>query len=271
VLRERVESLAGVERVLGANAVAVEQDADSVTVTTEDGRTITADYVIAADGARSTVRGLLGIEMEGDALLGYGQSIYWRGDLSEWVEGRLCIQFITGNRTGRPANIAPVDGVDRWVTMLMRPGVNARPEPPTREEAIEAIRGAVGAEVDPEIIDIATWRLSAQVAKRWREGRNFLAGDAAHSFPPTGGFGMNTGVQDVDNLIWKIAQVVAGHAEESLLDTYEQERADIARSNAAWSVKNGDRMRDIGKAIAADDMAELARLLEDQRSHIDAA
>lgn len=271
VLRDRAESLDGVELLLGAEVVAVDQDAESATVTTADGRTITSDYLIAADGAHSTIRRLLGIEMEGDALLGYGQSIYWRGDLSQWVDGRLCIQFITGNRTGRPANIAPVDGVERWVTMLMRPGVNARPEPPTHDEAIEAIRGAVGADVDPEIIDIATWRLSAQVAKRWREGRIFLAGDAAHSFPPTGGFGMNTGVQDVDNLVWKIAEVVAGRAEESLLDTYEQERADIARSNAAWSVKNGNRMRDIGKAIAADDLVELERLLEDQRSHIDAA
>lgn len=270
VLRERVESLDGVELILGANVIAMDQDADSVTVTTEDGRSVTADYLIAADGVHSTTRRLLGIELEGEPLLGYGQSIYWRGDLSQWVEGRLCIQFITGNRAGRPANIAPVDGVDRWVTMLMRPGANARPEPPTREEAVEAIRGAVGADVDPEIVDIATWRLSAQVATRWRVGRVFLAGDAAHSFPPTGGFGMNTGVQDVDNLVWKLARVVAGEAEDGLLDTYQQERMEIARSNAAWSVANGTRMRDIGKAIAAGDDAELARLLEDQRGHIDA-
>ncbi|GAA3936381.1 FAD-dependent monooxygenase [Microbacterium soli] len=271
MLRDHVENLDGVDLLLGAEAVAIEQDPESVTVTTADGREITADFLIAADGAHSATRSRLGIDMEGDALLGYGQSIYWRGDLSQWVEGRLCIQFITGNRTGRPASIAPVDGVDRWVTMLMRPGAHARPEPPTRREALDAIRAAVGADIDPEIIDIATWRLSAQVARRWRVGRVFLAGDAAHSFPPTGGFGMNTGVQDVDNLIWKMAEVLGGRAGDSLLDTYEQERADIARSNAAWSVRNGDRIRDIGRAIAAGDGAELERLLEEQRSHVDAA
>lgn len=81
---------------------------------------------------------------------------------------------------------------------------------------------------------------------------------------------MNTGVQDADNLVWKLALVAAGKAGDGLLDTYEAERIDVARSNAAWSVANSNRMRDIGKAIAADDREELARLLEDQRGHIDA-
>jgi putative polyketide hydroxylase len=270
VLLATVRSLDSVDLRFGENVVAVAQDDDGVTLTCASGATVSADYVIAADGIGSTVRQLLGIGLEGQPLLGYGQSIYWRGDLSEWVADRLCIQFITGNRTGRPANIAPVDGVERWVTMLMRPGAQARPEPPTHEEAVEAIRGAVGADIDPEILDIATWRLSAQVATRWRVGRIFLAGDAAHSFPPTGGFGMNTGVQDVDNLVWKLAFVAAGKAGQELLDTYEAERIDIARSNAAWSVANGDRMRDIGRAIASGEEKELARLLDDQRGHIDA-
>jgi putative polyketide hydroxylase len=270
VLLSRVRSLDHVELLLGQDVSELEQDERGVTLRTESGLRIDADYVIAADGVASTVRRLLDIDLEGKPLLGYGQSIYWRGDLSEWASDRLCIQFITGNRLGRPANIAPVDGVDRWVTMLMRPGAEARPEPPIHEEAVEAIHGAVGVDIDPEIIDIATWRLSAQIATRWRDGRVFLAGDAAHSFPPTGGFGMNTGVQDVDNLVWKIALVEAGLANPDLLDTYEVERIDIARSNAAWSVANSNRMRDIGKAIAANDMAEMNRLLEDQRGHIDA-
>lgn len=270
VLLSTVRTLDDVALHFGQDVTGVRQDADGVTLTTASGLTIHADYVIAADGVGSTVRRLLGIDMEGEPLLGYGQSIYWRGDLSAWVSGRLCIQFVTGHRTGKPATIAPVDGVDRWVTMLMRPGVQAKPEPPTHGEAVDAIQAAVGAEVTPEILDIATWRLSAVVATRWREGRVFLAGDAAHSFPPTGGFGMNTGVQDVDNLVWKLALVSANRAGASLLDTYQAERLDIARSNAAWSVANGDRIRDIGRAIATDDRAELARLLAQQRGHIDA-
>jgi putative polyketide hydroxylase len=270
VLLAAVQQIDGVDLRFGENVTGVRQDDDKVVVSTESGLELEADYVIAADGVSSTVRKLLGIVLEGEPLLGYGQSIYGRGDLSQWAADRPCIQFITGNRMGRPGSIASVDGVDRWVTMLMRPGARARPEPPTREEAIDAIRIAVGADIDPEVLDIATWRLSAQVATKWRDGRIFLAGDAAHSFPPTGGFGMNTGVQDVDNLVWKLAMVAVGKAGEELLETYEAERIDIARSNAAWSVANSNRMAGIGKAIAAGDDAEFARLLEDQRGHVDA-
>lgn len=270
VLLHAVSKLDAVAVRRGANVVALDQDDDRVMLATESGERVVADFVIAADGVGSTVRQLLGIELEGQPLLGYGQSVYWRGDLSPWVRDRQCIQFLTGHRLGRPASIAPVDGVDRWVTMVIRPGKQARPEPPTPEEAVEIIRGAVGADVDPQILDIATWRLSAQVATRWRVGRVFLAGDAAHSFPPTGGFGMNTGVQDVDNLVWKLRLTMDGVGGDQLLDTYEAERIDIARSNAAWSVANGDRIRHIGNAIATDDRTALERLLGEQRHHVDA-
>jgi putative polyketide hydroxylase len=269
VLLETVAGLPGVSLRAGEPVVGLTQDDDGVTLETAAGD-VRADYAIGADGVGSTVRRLLGIELEGDHALGYGQSIYWHGDLDRWVRDRLCIQFITGHRLGRPANIATVDGRQRWVTMLMQPGGDRRPEPPTPEQAVEVIRGAVGADVDPEIIDIATWRISAQVARTWRAGRVFLAGDAAHSFPPTGGFGMNTGVQDVHNLVWKLASVLRGEADEELLDSYEAERADVARSNASWSVANGTRMRDIGKAIATGDDDALRRLLDDQRGHVDA-
>lgn len=270
VLMEHVGRLRHVTVRAGESVTGITQSDEHVEVATDTGATVTADYVIAADGVSSTARALLGIDMEGDALLGYGQSIYWHGDLDEWVEDRLCIQFITGHREGRPANIATVDGHHRWVTMIMQPGGTSRPKQPTPEEAVKVIRGAVGADVEVEIIDITTWRISAQVARQWRAGRIFLAGDAAHSFPPTGGFGMNTGVQDVHNLVWKLAMVMDGRASDSLLDTYEAERIAVARSNAAWSVANGNRMRDIGRAIAANDEEGLAQLLHEQRSHVHA-
>lgn len=270
VLLDTVRALPDVTLRAADAVVALTQDADGVTLETERGGAVRADHVIAADGVGSTVRRLLGVEMEGDRVLGWGQSIYWHGDLDRWVRDRLCIQFVTGHRLGRPANIATVDGRRRWVTMLMQPPGDRRPEPPTPQQAVAAIRGAAGADVEPEIIDIATWRISAQVATRWRAGRVFLAGDAAHSFPPTGGFGMNTGVQDVHNLVWKLALVLRGEAGDALLDTYQAERLAIARSNAAWSVANGTRMRDIGRVIATGDDAALARLLEEQRGHVDA-
>jgi len=269
-LAEAVDAMDLVDVRMNAEVVAIRQEDDGVTVTTASGDSVRGDYVIAADGAGSTVRRMLGIGMEGKPVLGYGQSIYWHGDLSRWAADRPCVQFVTGNRTGFPSNIASVDGRERWITMIMQPAAEDRPTPPTPEEAVDIINRAVGADVSPQVLDIATWRISSQVASKWRDRRVFLAGDAAHSFPPTGGFGMNTGIQDAHNLVWKLAAVLHLQAGERLLDSYEQERIEIARSNAAWSEANGRRFREIGAAISAGDQQQFARLLDEQRAHVDA-
>jgi putative polyketide hydroxylase len=270
VLRRRVAALEHVTYRPGVAVTGVRDAGDHVVVACAAGEPLRADYVIAADGVGSTVREQLGIPLEGPAVLGYGQSIHWRGDLAAWTRDRPCIQFLTGDRTGTPASVASVDGRYRWVTMRMRPGDGPRPEPPTVADAVAVVRRAVGADIEPAILDIATWRISAQVAQSWRAGRVFLAGDAAHSFPPTGGFGMNTGVQDVHNLVWKLALVLRGQASPALLDSYETERKPVAASNAAWSVANGARFRAIGRALAGGEAAALADLIEEQRSHVDA-
>jgi 2,4-dichlorophenol 6-monooxygenase len=115
-------------------------------------------------------------------------------------------------------------------------------------------------------------------------GRVFLAGDAAHRFPPTGGFGLNTGVQDAHNLAWKLALVLAGRASDGLLDTYETERTPVARSNTDWSVRNfldggsavgpGNMMATMQIEAGGPDVPEvLARLQRDidaERDHFDA-
>jgi 2,4-dichlorophenol 6-monooxygenase len=96
---------------------------------------------------------------------------------------------------------------------------------------------------------LSTWNMSAQVAERYREGRTFLIGDAAHRFPPTGGLGLNTGVQDAHNLGWKIAAVEAGWAPEALLDSYEIERRPVARENADVSMRNAAKMLEVVQAL----------------------
>lgn len=229
------------------------------------------DYVIAADGVSSSVRRLLGITMEGPAALAYWQSIYWRGDIAPWTADRPCIQFMTGAKSGEVVTVASVDGRDRWVTMVTHRLSGASPSPMQEGAAVALIRRAVGsAEVAPEVIDISTWRLSSQVASRWQVNRIFLAGDAAHSFPPTGGFGMNTGVQDAHNLAWKLALVRAGRASPALLESYTEERKPVAQANADWSVANSGRFRDIAAAIAAEDRPRLEALLLDQKEHVHA-
>jgi len=88
-----------------------------------------------------------------------------------------------------------------------------------------------------------------QVAERYRAGRAFLIGDAAHRFPPTGGLGLNTGVQDAHNLAWKIAAAERGWAPRTLLDSYESERQPVARANAEASARNAAKLQDVVKAL----------------------
>src|SRR5262249_59387245 len=99
----------------------------------------------------------------------------------------------------------------------------------TEDACTAIVRRALGTDTVPFTIrTIRTWTMTAQVAQRYREGRVILVGDAAHRFPPTGGLGLNTGVQDAHNLAWKIAAVDAGWAPDSLLDTYDAERRPVA-------------------------------------------
>src|SRR6185437_16629559 len=149
---------------------------------------------------------------------------------------------------------ASVDGANRWIVMLRLAEDNSR-EDFTDEYCISEIRSVAGLpDLPVRIINKNFWRMGAQVAGGYRKGRVFLAGDAAHIMPPTGGFGMNTGVQDAHNLAWKLAFVLKHNISDKLLDTYYDERAPIARQNITWSIANAKRFAEIYEAIDADDM-----------------
>lgn len=125
--------------------------------------------------------------------------------------------------------------------------------------------------------------MTAQTARRWRTGPVLLAGDAAHRFPPTGGYGLNTGVQDAHNLAWKLAAVLRGSAGEALLDTYETERSPVALSNCQFSVSNAMGFAKVmgpgaaaqGQRLASGDVtlealsAEVQAILDAQAGHFD--
>ena len=122
---------------------------------------------------------------------------------------------------------------------------------PPRCEAL--VRAALAdPSVDLRIVTVATWTMTAQVAPRFRDGRVFLVGDAAHRFPPTGGLGLNTGVQDAHNLAWKLAAVEQGRAAPGLLDSYERERRPVAQRNAEVSLTNALRLLEVPQALGAD-------------------
>ena len=123
-------------------------------------------------------------------------------------------------------------------------------------------------ELDIKIINKSFWTMAAQVAKQYRHRRIFLVGDAAHRLPPTGGLGMNTGIQDAHNLAWKLAFVLNHNISDALLDTYYDERAPVAKRNIQWSTENAKRFVDIAKAINSGDTEKLKIKLHEQQKNL---
>jgi 2,4-dichlorophenol 6-monooxygenase len=107
---------------------------------------------------------------------------------------------------------------------------------------------------------VSPWMMTCQVAERYRDGRVILVGDAAHRFPPTGGMGLNTGIQDAHNLAWKLAAALDDSAPAALLDTYEIERRPVAQYNSEQSLQNAMRLFEVIRALGfSDDPAEARR------------
>ena len=212
---------------------------DGVTATVRsDGveRRIHARWLVGCDGASSRTRALADIDMEGLPTLVYIVGIYCRMDLSEWIAEQPGVLYWTIDAE------APVTfihlGHHRFTVQTAFTGDHVPLEDFTPERCTEIVRHAVGANVEVDVRTVRPWAMTAQTATVWRKGPVFLAGDAAHRFPPTGGFGMNTGVQDAHNLAWKLAAVLDGRAGEGLLDTYEAERRPVAAANSEFSVGN---------------------------------
>ncbi|MGW0709057.1 FAD-dependent oxidoreductase [Streptomyces sp. NPDC002643] len=217
-------------------------DADATGVTavaknreTGEHTTIRADYLVAADGPRSPVREQLGIGQSGPGDLFHNVSVTFRSHrLAEAVGDR---RFIVCYLTSPDADgaLLPVDNVENWVFHLpWRPEHGETLEEFTDERCVAHIRRAVGvADLDVEITGRAPWHAAQRVARSYRSGRVFLAGDSAHEMSPTGAFGSNTGIQDAHNLAWKLAAVLGGWAGEGLLDTYDSERRPVAEATSA--------------------------------------
>ena len=261
VLRSHAESLrpGGVE--FGAELLAFEQDADGVTATVRADNTETrvrARYLIAADGARSRVREALGIAMRGKAGIYRSINILLNADLTRWVADRpAALYFI--EQPGLKATFLTINGVNRWGFLINNLPLNGAGDEYTPERCASIVRQAAGVpDLDVEILGAVPWVAAAQVAEHYRRGRAFLAGDAAHHMPPTGGFGLNTGVQDVHNLVWKLAGVLHGWAAPDVLDSYEAERLPYGRAITEQALANA-RSLGRGESVEATPPAALAR------------
>jgi len=226
VLRRHAEALAPGSLAFSSELIRLEQDAAGVTATIRDAggeKQLRAQYVIAADGARSPVRGMLEVPMHGMNPVYRSVNVLLNADLTPWVKNRPSAVYLVHQNNLR-ATFMTINGVNRWGFLINLP-LDASFDPYTPERCAEVVRAAAGVpDLEVKILGVDPWVAAAEVAERYRVGRVFLAGDAAHHMPPTGGFGLNTGVQDAQNLAWKLAAVMKGWAAPGLLDTYESER-----------------------------------------------
>src|SRR6266436_5754847 len=206
---------------------------------TGEERPFSARYLIAAEGAQSRVRRALGVRMIGEEKVYDSVNILFGADLRQWTEHRPAALYFVEQPELR-GTFLTINGTDRWGFLIHSPSqYGYRPEDFTPERCTALIRQAVGIpELAVSVLGISPWEASAIVADRFRDGAVFLAGDAAHEMPPTGGFGLNTGVQDVHNLAWKIAAVLFGKADDKLLDSYHAERQSLGRIITQNSLAN---------------------------------
>jgi 2-polyprenyl-6-methoxyphenol hydroxylase-like FAD-dependent oxidoreductase len=218
--------------------VSFEQDDDGVTAVLRlrDGgaeQTVRADYLVAADGAHSPVRKRCGIELAGRGAFADCVTIYFRANMRELIGDRNLsvvyvnhpelLGFFRFSITGDSGFLAVFSTINPDGTKNTAVG-----ETMNTAWATELVRKALGrADIPVEIDNVQRWTAAAAHASRFRDRRVFLAGDAAHVMPPTGGFGGNTGIGDAHNLAWKLAAVVDGTAGAGLLDTYDAERRPV--------------------------------------------
>ncbi|MEZ5409140.1 MAG: FAD-dependent monooxygenase [Acidimicrobiales bacterium] len=193
---------------------------------------IRARYLVGTDGSNSVVRAAIGARLVGVPRLGDTVSTFFRSpDIAPLVARTpgWMLRFLGG------VTLIAIDGRDQWLIHTPVPPGQTRegydPEP--------AIFRAIGQPIAYEVLGQARWTPRALVSTKFREGRVFLAGDAAHLWIPMGGFGMNAGIADAVSLSWRLAGVLGGTLDERILDTYEAERAPIGGKVAAQAARWG--------------------------------
>src|SRR6266700_145018 len=232
----------GVDVRYGSELVSFTQDETGVTAAIKDratgnGSEVRADYLIAADGAHSRIRETLAIPTQGLGELAECQIfVYFRADWGSLVRGYETDVFQIVNKDVR--GMFMITDQQRGLLMISySPARGEAAQDYTPERCQEMIRLALGkSDLDISVVDIADWKPIQRVADRFQRGRIFLVGDAAHTMPPYLGLGVNTAIQSAQNLAWKLATVLKGHAAPELLATYQMERHPVGRLVAEQSL-----------------------------------
>ena len=268
LLKARLVELHGSDPVrFGHRLVDFSQDDEGVSARVQCGETmreLRARYIIGADGAGSSVRRSAGIAMDGPPALAHFLAIHIRSDAMPILARHPGVVFFV-RAPGLSGFFIVHQPVGSQVFMLR---IDPEIDPPQgfdEARCREIVDRVIGCAHDYSITSVGNWVMSAQIARHYRAGRALLVGDAGHRFPPTGGLGLNTGVEDVENLMWKLNAVIRGKAGTDLLDSYEQECRPIAVRNTEQSVRNNDRMQifegalggDRGDAVLAETIGQL--------------
>ncbi|MDT7616651.1 MAG: hypothetical protein QOF00_4098 [Pseudonocardiales bacterium] len=245
ILRERLAGF-GAHVELDTEVVGITQDDDGVTARLADGRSITASWLVGCDGGHSAVRKLVGARFDGTS---HPKQVMVCGDVEmdgpdrgvwhQWfdAEGGVMLCPIPGTARSWWFQAGPEHDADGGVVEPTREGFQRLLDRHARVPGLTVAATAL----------LSTYRVNARMVDRYRFGRVFLAGDAAHVHPIAGGLGMDTGIQDAFNLGWKLGTVATGEAGPALLDTYEEERLPIA----AWTLEiSSERLRDALDAVA---------------------
>jgi 2-polyprenyl-6-methoxyphenol hydroxylase-like FAD-dependent oxidoreductase len=272
VLLARARALPSVDVRLSCRLESFEQDERQVVtqvvhLPTGERQALAARYLVAADGGASVVRQQLGIPMQGVFAEGHNSSIYFQTDLLAYHRHGPAIQYRLHNAriTG---GLFAMDGRDHW-----RLNVRVGPRDVATFDPQRCLRAALGDAIPFTILGEKPWSGHRVVAERYRDGRVFLIGDAAHLLWPLGGFGMNTAIGDAVDLAWKLAACVAGWGGAGLLASYEVERRPIGVRNVeeAATIREADTQIRVSPVMDEDTAAgarlrqEAARLIEATR------
>lgn len=256
------------------------QDAEGVDVQVLDRLTgsrytIRAKYLIGADGARSKVAADIGLPFEGAMDIAGSMNITFKADISAYCDHRPSVLYwviqpgsnVGGIGAGLVRMIRP------WNEWLVVWGYDIDEEPPVVDDAAatQIVRNLLGMpELDVEVTGTSLWGNNEMYATHLQAGRVFCAGDAVHRHPPSNGLGSNTSIQDAYNLAWKLAAVLRGQAEESLLETYSTERAPVAERIVKRANRSSREFVDLFVALGvteAETEEEMVAAIEERKAN----
>jgi 2,4-dichlorophenol 6-monooxygenase len=263
LMREHAEQLPLGKLTFNCSLIDFEQDDEGVIARLEDRasgevHTVHAEYLVAADAGK-TVGPMVGARLEGTPELIDMVTIYFQADLSKYLDDDHSFAYWFANPhgdtgswgTGVLGKLGPTHfdrHSEEWQFHF-----SFKSDDPARfdeDKLIPRMRGILKIpELDPKVLSIGHWIVQGVLADRFRFGRVFLGGDAAHRHTPTTGLGLNSAIQDAQNLAWKLGLVLKGQASDSLLDTYEVERRPAAERNVKWALFTFSNHQLTGAAI----------------------